>query len=384
MHQPSRARVAGGLVLAAALALGAPPSTSAESLLWTLVASPLAATIGTARTFTLTATNEDPLAALQSSSEIGCVVVTVPANFSIASLSVTGSSAGGSWVASRVGNTVTVQAGSGGDRLELSQWVRFQVRATALNAASLAWASRAYRDQGCSGAGALLGVPPIVVVAGPAVTPSPEPTPPPTPAPTPVPTPPPTPTPKPIVPLPTPSLPVPSLPIPSLPIPSLPLPTNPLPSNSASPSASPRSSPGATGPPTSSSFPVPGPSDGGPTPSASATADPSVGSGAAGGPGSSATGGSGSGGSAGQGGDPESRLPSIRFDERRLDLGGASVGLFAGVEIWAVPAATIALPGLLVLIWVALQAAGAIAWIPAVRRLRGKDDPSRRRMARTP
>lgn len=60
------------------------------------------------------------------------------------------------------------------------------------------------------------------------------------------------------------------------------------------------------------------------------------------------------------------------------------MGLFAGVEIWAVPAATIALPGLLVLIWVALQAAGAIAWIPAVRRLRGKDDPRRRPMVRTP
>ena len=128
---------------------------------------------------------------------------------------------------------------------------------------------------------------------------------------------------------------------------------------------------------------MPGPSEGGPTPSATATADPSAGSGAAGGPGSPASGGSGSGGSAGPGGDPESRLPSIRFDERRLDLGGASVGLFAGVEIWAVPAATIALPGLLVLIWVALQAAGAIAWIPAVRRLKGKDDPRRRPMVRT-
>ena len=75
---------------------------------------------------------------------------------------------------------------------------------------------------------------------------------------------------------------------------------------------------------------------------------------------------------------------SIRFDERRLDLSGASIGLFSGVEIWAVPAATIALPGLLVLIWVALQAAGAIAWMPAVRRLRGEDDPRRRRRVRTP
>ena len=42
-------------------------------------ASPLVATTGVATTFTLTATNEDPLAAVLSSSEIGCVIVTVPA-----------------------------------------------------------------------------------------------------------------------------------------------------------------------------------------------------------------------------------------------------------------------------------------------------------------
>ena len=79
------------------------------------------------------------------------------------------------------------------------------------------------------------------------------------------------------------------------------------------------------------------------------------------------------------GGDPEGGLPTVRFDERRLDLAGASIGLFSGVEIWAVPAATIAVPGLLVLIWVALQAAGAIAWMPAVRRLQGRDEPRQRR-----
>ena len=205
---------------------------------------------------------------------------------------------------------------------------------------------------------------------------APAPTATPTPAPTPTPTP--APTPKPTLPLPTPSIPIPSLPIPPLPLPSNPPPATPR----ATPSASPRSSPGSTASPTSSGSAGPGSSDNGPTPSALATADPSAGSGAAGGPGSPASGGSGSGGPAGPG--PESRLPSIRFDEQRLDLGGASLALFASVEIWAVPAATIALPGLLVLIWVALQAAGAIAWIPAARRLRGRDDPRRRPMVRTP
>jgi len=56
-----------------------------------------------------------------------------------------------------------------------------------------------------------------------------------------------------------------------------------------------------------------------------------------------------------------------------LDLGVGTVGLLAGLEIWAVPAAVIGGPGLLVLLWIALQAAGAMAWVPAARRLRDGD-----------
>jgi hypothetical protein len=43
--------------------------------------------------------------------------------------------------------------------------------------------------------------------------------------------------------------------------------------------------------------------------------------------------------------------------------------------VWIVPAATFVGPGLLLLIVVALQATGALAWVPAVRRLRGDDEP---------
>ncbi len=50
------------------------------------------------------------------------------------------------------------------------------------------------------------------------------------------------------------------------------------------------------------------------------------------------------------------------------------LGMLSGVGVWAVPAATIGVPGLLILAWVALQAAGALARIPAVRRLRGDDE----------
>jgi hypothetical protein len=63
--------------------------------------------------------------------------------------------------------------------------------------------------------------------------------------------------------------------------------------------------------------------------------------------------------------------PRIAFEEPELNLDVASLGVLAGVDVWAVPAATIGGPGLIVLLWVALQAGGVSLWIPAVRRLRG-------------
>ena len=125
---------------------------------------------------------------------------------------------------------------------------------------------------------------------------------------------------------------------------------------------------------------MPGQSDGGPASSGSTVGAPPAGAGAGGGPAAASLGGS----TGAERGDPGFRLPSTPFGDQRIDLAGASVGLFAGIEIWAVPAATIAFPGLLVLLWVALQTAGAAAWMPAVRRLRGEDDPRRRARLRTP
>ena len=74
----------------------------------------------------------------------------------------------------------------------------------------LTWAARAHRAQDCSGSPALLGVPPVVVVSGPAVTPTPAPTPIPTPMPAPSPEPTPAPTSRP-PPIPT----APPLPLPT-------------------------------------------------------------------------------------------------------------------------------------------------------------------------
>lgn len=51
------------------------------------------------------------------------------------------------------------------------------------------------------------------------------------------------------------------------------------------------------------------------------------------------------------------------------------LGLLGGIDIWAIPGLIIGLPGLLLSAFILLQAAGALAWIPAIRRL-GSDSPA--------
>jgi len=92
-------------------------------------------------------------------------------------------------------------------------------------------------------------------------------------------------------------------------------------------------------------------------------------------PPSSSGGGSGGNGTAAP---VENDPPTVAFDEEQLDLDSMEVDLLGGVEIWSVPAATLAVPGILLIIWVGLQAVGALAWIPAVRRLRGDSEPEPR------
>lgn len=358
----SRVRGIAAIALALVGAVAAPATPArAESALWTLTASPLAVTTGSTTTFTLRATNDDPLAALLSSSEIGCVQVDVPANFTVATATVTGSNAGGSWSASLNGNRVRVRAGSGGDRLQTLGWVSFTVRATAMSTGSLTWASRAFRDQGCTGAGALLGVPPIVVVSGPAVTP------------TPVPTPVPTPTPRPPTPAPTPT---PILPLPSLPLPSV------LPAILGTPRPTPTPASTPDPQPTSSDVPTPepartppaspsGPSGGTLGPPAGGRGSPAP-SGSA--PSSAAPSDDGSLAIPGTPAGPGAFAPRVVVDESSFAFGGGAIGPFTGIEIWIVPGAAIAGPGILILVWIALQTAGTFAWLPAVRRLRGREE----------
>jgi hypothetical protein len=342
MNRLRAAAVAAGLGVLAGV--GSPPTVHA-ALLWSLTASPLAVSTGTPTTFTLTAAN-------LLLDRIECVVVDVPANFSVGAVGVLGSSAGDSWVAARTGNRVKVWTTSGGDRLELLDNVRFTIAATAMASGSLAWAASAYDHADCRSPGSLLGVPPVVVVTGPAITPTPVPTPVPTSVPTPVPTPAPTSTPV--------------VPLPSIPLPSIPLPTTPVPSIPPTPSPEPTATNGGAQP---SSRPVPSET---PSPTLDgSTIPPLSGGGEAGGPPAA--------------GQPLAEIaqaraidrplgaPRVVFDEPTLDLDIPLVGLLNGAVIWAVPVATIGGPGLIVLLWVALQAGGVSLMIPAARRLRGED-----------
>lgn len=59
-------------------------------------------------------------------------------------------------------------------------------------------------------------------------------------------------------------------------------------------------------------------------------------------------------------------------------LSGLSALSFGGVE-WLVPGLVLTVPGLLIVLVVLLQVAGALAWVPvARRRLGGADDTVRR------
>jgi hypothetical protein len=180
--------------------------------------------------------------------------------------------------------------------------------------------------------------------------------------PPPSPTPTPTPTSTPTLPLPTPTLPLPTLPLPSLPLPTPPLPM-PLPTDAASPTPDDREE------------------DTRPSPSPIASGSEEDRSGSPASPGSPGSPGSGSDREREDSGPDTGPLAArtgaegsrVSYDRARLDLQTGPLGLLTGFQVWAVPAATLGVSGLLVLLWVALQVIGGLAWMPAVRRLRGKE-----------
>jgi hypothetical protein len=332
-------------VWALSLAVGAAalPAVASAALLWTLVASPLTTTVNQSTTFTLTATNLDPL------SELGCLEVDLSGTFVIESLGTPVASNGDSWASGQSGNAVIVHSLSGGGRLGLGETVRFTIRAHSTAAGTFLWPNHSHRQQDCSTADQA-GLPLSVTVLPALVsTPSPTPTPTSTPTPTvtatPAPTLAPTATPSPILPI------LPVLPLPSIDL-HLPIP-----------------SPTSTSTPTSRATATPEPST---------TSAASDGSGVTGG--GSGPGGGNTGGGAVSGGPTAPALQVGRGAEdggADVEIGADLLGLL-DVDVWLVPSALVAGPGLLVILWVLLQTIGAAAWIPAVRRMADEEGARRR------
>jgi hypothetical protein len=131
----------------------------------------------------------------------------------------------------------------------------------------------------------------------------------------------------------------------------------------------PRATPTATPVPT----PTPSPSEPSPTPDSSESARPS--------PPAAATspGGTGSAGREALLVAPlDGSADGVPDD---LGVGLDVLTLLDGPFVWFVPGAAVGVPGLLVIAFVGLQAVGAMAWIPAMRRLGGDDRRRRIRSA---
>lgn len=330
-------RAVGCSVLIALISLVGPISTRAAGGLWTLVVLPPTAIMGQLTTYTLTATNVAVL------NETGCLEVDLPPSFQDVSAMIGQTPEGRPWTTAVNGTNVVVSSESGGGRLELLQSVIFTITARATASGLMSWPNHAHERKDCTGPD-ITGVSlPVTVV--PQLLPTPIPTPIPTAMLTPVPTPRATPV----------STLAPTLtPRPSAVVPPRPIEPATPPAELERPSSSEPPAQATTSPSRSAAAtPTAEPTANGATPDQSneplaLAAAPIL--------------------------PPPSPGLSIASTENELGIELTSVGTFAGVETWGVPAATLGLPGLLVLLWVALQAAGAFAWVPAVRRLRGDDE----------
>ena len=85
--------------------------------------------------------------------------------------------------------------------------------------------------------------------------------------------------------------------------------------------------------------------------------------------------------------------PALQLVPFHDGTGGGAEDLAAGLDVmgqldaafvWFVPGAAVGVPGLLVILFVVLQAVGALAWIPAVRRMSGDDGEGARRRQSKP
>lgn len=348
--------IAGGLrrstVMAAVSAVWLAQAAPAAALLgWSQSPDSSTGQVGQAQAYALRVSN-DNLLALLGIDDIGCVQVDVGTEFIIESVSVVGGP-GGDWFGSSSGSTATVRSDSGGSRLGVGESVTFSVTAVPLSSGSLTWTTRVIRDKDCDGS-FIPGTEHLTIqVTSP-------------PAPTPTSSATPTPTPSPLLPVPLPSTPPPSVSLPSISLPSIGLVPTARPSASAhAPAASTKARetlPASASP--DSAARAGGPADVGPSPSPAAAASARL----------AAEGGTGSAVDVLPVGASAAVASGLHAEAvgDGADVVLGQIGLVGGVTIWVVPAAVLGVPGVLVIVWVTLQAVGVLAWVPALRRLGGE------------
>jgi hypothetical protein len=326
---------------------------------WQVTRSPASFDAGDTVTIVVTATNTGGSG---GNDEIGCVRIQVPSAFDVVSTSIVDAPSGGPWVVSGSG-TVSAHAVTGAGRLNGgadNDRVRIGIRVTGTSPDAYTWTANAFQNITC---GDSFEQPHALTVTITGAAATPKPTPKPTPTATPKPTPKPTPnaTPKPTpnaTPKPTPN---------ATPKPTPNATPKPTPTRSANPGAGPTATPTAR----ASAVTVPGASlapGASATPQPPATPSPSPDSGVV----------------ALDGGD-ETDLPGADFQIPGIEQTGGSGNVvfadsdlfapFAGDFEWVVPGLVLTLPGLLLLLAVGIQALGAMAWLPLVRRRIGGFGP---------
>lgn len=394
---PRRAAPALAVILVCLL-----PGITLAARLWTFAGSPLVASVGVPVTITLNVRN---IGGSGGGDEMTCVQVDVPTSFAVSAaaiVSVKGqtSPAVHRWQTSTgpISGAVRVTFKNPTDDnplvgLPAGDAAVFTITGTPSGAGLVTFTGRAFDKPGSSGdpkcgSGTFptLGI--TLSVALPTLpTPTPVPTPSPTPVPTPSPSPMPTPKPTPTLaptPTPTPIVPLPTISLPPLPMPTVSLPPTSLPTPTPAPGATPAPTAGPTpsplGDPAQSPDPAAGasptPSDGG-----SAFIGGAPGGRAGGGPGTGTTGGSNGGGSAGGGTRSDANGPVFRIagdgPEPVVPVIGAAFAGFDSID-WAVPALTLTVPGLLLMLAVLAQLSASAVWLPIVRRWIGAFGPGRR------
>ncbi len=353
------------VVAAAALAAGsravvAPPPVLGATP-WTVTASPLTLDQDVATEIKLTVTAGDK--------QIGCVEFQIPSGFAV--VSARGPSP---WILDPIATgppaRVIFHVTKDGDRLTKDDDPAiFRITVIATKVTVGAWTASAFDKFDTSSN----PVPPSKQLSGFVVVPLPTPTPKPTPSPTPEPTPSPTPRPTPSpTPMPT-------------PVPT----TAPTPVPTSAPSSRPSAAPTATGSagPASGGGSSPPPS--GPSPSPSSTLDAGSSSEPGASPSPDGSGGPSPSATPGAGGviepQPSPGAPSLGgatatgwANIPTAGVGGsvspaaiASLLSSLGTFEWLVPSALLAAPGLLLILAVAAQMGGAMAWLPVVRRKLG-------------